>query len=394
MEILFVLFLCLGVSYLFSELCQHVLRVPRVVGYIGAGLLLGSEPMRTMILSDATLPILGTLADIGAVLLFFFIGLQLNLGDFNRSKYTSVMVSLLNTLPLIAGGYFIGTALGLSALASAVLGVCLAVSAQSVAVDILEELKLIQTKLGKLIITTGAVDDTLELIIITAILLLINASSAEVGILHLLRNMALFSITVILFRSLFIPFALKAVERDKSQASLFMGSLIIVMLMAGLSAYFGMGSLLGALIAGILVRRTLLIDEKRNYTEEHSISKMVHTIGFGFLIPIFFLWSGITTDLSSIGANLPLLLSITALALVGTVLGTMVGAHLTGRSWREGWLMGWALSPKGDVELVLAGLALKSGIFSLPLYSAVIVMAMLTTIIAPIVFRVLIHERA
>lgn len=393
MEILFVLFLCIMLAYILAELCEHVLRIPRVVGQISAGLVLGFPGIKEYLFTADTLGTFGNLADLGAVLLFFFVGLQLNFRDFRLGAKTSLAISLAKNIPLFAGGYLFSSAImGFPPLTSAIIGVCLTISAIAVTADILEELNLLKTRLGKLILTTGAVDDLIQFILIGSILLLINSATAKVGFIILARDLVLFLLALILFRALFIPFIFKSVEREQSPTTLFTGALIIVLLMAGFGEMLQIGSLIGALFAGILVRQTLLVDEKGKSWEEHSIAKMIHIIGFGFLIPIFFIWAGLTVNLSALSTHFNFLFWITAIVFAGTVGGTMLGLHLIGRSWREGWLMGWGLNAKGDVELAIATLALSVQIITVPIYSTIILMALITTIISPIVFRRLVER--
>jgi len=363
------------------------------VGQLSAGLILGLPGIRELVFSGSTLPVLKSLADVGVILLFFFVGLQINLRDMRQHAGIALRISLTKTIPLLIGGYlFANRVLGFDSVLSAVIGVCLSVSAQAVSADVLEELGMLRTRIGKLMVTTGTVDDLFESILISAILVIINATTAKLGIIILLRDLVLFLLILILFRSLFIPFILRAIEREGSQTTLFTGSLIIVLLMAGLGEFFRIGNLIGALCAGILIRQTLLIDEKGKLWEEHSIAKMIHIIGFGFLIPIFFLWAGLSVNLSTITQHVPLLLWITAIAFTGLIGGSMIGAHASGFTWREGWTIGWGLNAKGDVELAVATLALNAKILTIEIYSVIILMALITTIVSPIVFRRLLEQ--
>src|SRR3989338_5873831 len=129
---------------------------------------------------------------------------------------------------------------------------------------------------------------------------------------------------VILFRIFLMPLALKIFEKDKSQATLFMGALIIVLLMAYLSELLGIGSLIGALIAGILVRQTLLTGEDRKPWRKNEISHSIHMVSFGFLIPLFFVNVGLNTDISLLSSNIFLVIVLIIIDILGTLIGTVI----------------------------------------------------------------------
>ena len=148
-------------------------------------------------------------------------------------------------------------------------------------------------------------DDVFELLLISFVLILFHSATEGAADFTVLAvNILLFVALVILLRVSLIPFALKIFEREKSQASLFMGSLIIVLAVAYISELLGIGSLIGALIAGALVRQTLLTGADRKPWRKNELSHSLHIISFGFLIPLFFVSVGLQVNLSSLFSNL------------------------------------------------------------------------------------------
>ena len=136
----------------------------------------------------------------------------------------------------------------------------------------------------------------------------------------------------------------------------------------------------------------LLTGKHHRVWEEHSISNSVHLVAFGFLVPIFFVSVGLNTSIVSAFSNLDITLSLILIALIGTVVGSMIGVVLSKGSLKEGLLVGFGVSPKGDTELVLATLALQVGIIKNDIFSAIVIMAMITTLLSPIAFRILIKK--
>jgi Kef-type K+ transport system membrane component KefB len=386
MNFLLVLLICIASAYFLSELCKYF-KIPRVVGQVSAGIILGLPLIKKYLFSSENLTMLSFFSDIGIVLLFFFVGLEINFKDFKKNFKESVWISILNTLIPFFLGLLFCRLIGMDYIAGIIVGICLAVSAQSVSIDFLEEFKMLKTRIGKLIIMVGAIDDIIELIFISIIFALIHISVGKGNLYSLFLGAALFIAFILAFKGFIIPLIMKLFCKDNNKASLFTGALIITLLMATLSEYLGFGAVIGALLAGVLVRQFLLTGKNRKPWEEHEIADIIHIISFGFLIPIFFVFVGLNTDLSSAFSNLSLSLAFTLIAIFGTIAGTVIGVLLSRGTFYEGFLLGIGVNPKGDVELVMATLALQKGLITVDIFSALIVMVLLTTIISPILFR-------
>ena len=272
---------------------------------------------------------------------------------------------------------------------STIIGMSLAVSSQAISFDILEELKLLKSGVGKLIIASGAVDDIFELFLLSIILTLINVSTFNIGLWTLILHTIIFILIILIFRRLIIKFVLTRFEKEGSLTSLFMGALIMVLLVSALSEIFGFGALVGALVAGVSIRHFLFTGRHKKPWEEHRIARAVHIIAFGFLVPIFFVLVGLNTDLNAVFSNLGLSVTLILIALIGTIGGSIIGVMLSKGSFKEGLAVGLGVSPKGDVELVLATLALQNSIINNEIYSAIIFMAFIVTFITSIAFRYL-----
>ena len=378
-------------AFTLSEVLKRFLGVPRVVGQVGAGLVLGITLFKSFLFNQENLDVLSFLANLGIILLFYYVGLETNLSVFKKNIKKSLSISLVNTtLPFVLGFLVMRYVFDFNIIVSMIIGVALSVSAQSVSLGFLEELKLVKSKLGSTIISAGAVDDLIELILVSILLSLFQLTVTDVPHTNLLLGLLLFVVTVLVARIWFIPYTLKFFDREKSSTARFTGSLLIVLLIASLSELFGLGFIIGAMIAGMIVRQTIFKDVHIPDWEEHDIARSIHIVAFGFLIPLFFVWVGLNTDINSISANLFFVIILIAIALLGTVGGTTIAILLNGGSFREGMMIGWGLTPKGDVELGIATLALTAGIITPAIFTALVVMALFTTLISPLVFKYLV----
>ncbi|MBI2656749.1 cation:proton antiporter [Candidatus Woesearchaeota archaeon] len=392
---LLVTLIALLLAYIISEIFRHF-GLPRVIGQILAGVVLGIPLIKSLLFTNEILSIFSFITNIGIILLFFFVGLEINLKQFRKNFKESSLIAIFNTLIPLAAGFIAGRFLfHFNNSTSLILGISVAVSSQAISLDILEELKLLKSRIGNLIIASGTVDDVFELLLISFILVVFHSVVlGQVKFQKLVFDILIFVAIVIISRISLIPFALRIFEKEKSKSALFMGALIIVLLMSYLSELFGIGSLIGALIAGILVRQTLLTGADRKPWRKNEISHSIHIISFGLLIPLFFVNVGLNTNLGTLPSNLMLVAVLTFIDIAGTLLGTVIGVVLSKGTFTEGFIVGWGVIPKGDTEIVIATLALNKGVINVDVFTAIIAMALLSTFLAPIVFKHLIKKHS
>ncbi len=378
-------------AFTISEVLKRILGIPRVIGQVGAGIMLGITVFRSFLFNQENLDVLSFLANLGIILLFYYVGLETNLSVFKKNIKKSLSISLVNTtLPFLLGFVVMKFVFEFNTIISLIIGVALSVSAQSISIGMLEELKLVKSRLGETIISAGAVDDLIELVLVSILLSFFQLTITDVPRLNLFLGLVLFMVLIAAARLWFIPYTIKFFDREKSSTARFTGSLLIVLLIASLSELLGLGSIIGAMIAGIIVRQTIFKDVHIPDWEEHDIAKSIHIVAFGFLIPLFFIWVGLNTDISTISANVFFVVILIIIALLGTVGGTTIALLLNKGTFREGMIIGWGLTPKGDVELGIATLALKAGIITPAIFTALVVMALFTTLISPLMFKYLV----
>src|SRR3989338_4821961 len=368
---LFATLVALVLAYLLSEIFRHF-NIPRVIGQILAGIILGIPILKSYFFNEEITSAFLFISNIGIILLFFFIGLEISFRDFRKNFKESSLIAIFNTsIPLVVG-FLVGKYLfEFDNIASLIIGISVSVSSQAISLDILEEVKLLKSKIGNLIIASGTVDDVFELLLISFLLIIFHSAVlGQLSFQKLIFDISVFLLIVIFSRISLIPFALKMFQREKSQATLFMGALIIVLLMAYLSELFGIGSLIGALIAGMLVRQTLLTGADRKPWKKTEISHSIYTISFGFLIPIFFVNVGLNTDINAIPSNLFLVAVLILVDIFGTLLGTIIGVLLSKGTLVEGLIVGFGVLPKGDTELVIATLALNAWLINTGIFTA------------------------
>lgn len=386
MNALATVLICVTVMYLFGEVLRH-LRIPRVVSHITAGIILGLPQVRPIVFSAESGWLVQFFADVGVILLLFFVGLQIDLYKFRDALPTSLWISVCNTLfPLVTGFLVTHYVFGLARYAALIVGICLSVSATALAFDLLAELGKLRTRLATFIVSAGTFDDIVEMFLVAGVFTVLETTVKRIGVFELAVNVFIFAAVIFAFRFWLIPVILKRIEGQPEHAQLFTGALIITLLMAILAEYLGISAMIGALFSGVMMRQVLLNPGHKPW-ERMEITHSIHTLAFGLFVPFFFLMIGLQTDVLAIGENLLFGAAITAIAILGTVLGSAVGYYVTHKNWTEGLVIGWAMNAKGDTELVIAQLALSVGAISQEVFSSLIFMAVVSTLISPLVLK-------
>ena len=371
------------------------MRVPRVVSYIISGIVLGFPGIKEWLFTAQSFWLTQFFADVGAILLLFFVGLQIDFKEFGNNLPSSLWISVFNTMfPLIGGllaGHFI---FGLPFYPALIVGICLSVSASALSLDLLAEMNKLRTKLAALIVSAGTFDDIVEMFLITAVFTVLETSVQRATLSELVVNVFIFAAVIFAFRFWLIPKLIKRIEGQPEHAQLFTGAIIITLLMAVLAEHLGISAMLGALFSGVMLRQVLFKEPGHKVWERQELTHSIHTLAFGLFVPFFFFSIGLQTNILAIWDNLFFSTVITIIAIAGTVIGSALGYYITHRNWTEGFVVGWAMNAKGDTELIIAQLALSVGAISQPVFSSLIFMAVFSTLLSPFILRRLLLKHA
>ncbi len=382
---------CLIVMYITSQILR-ALSIPRVVSYILSGMILSLPQISLLLFDTESMWLIKFMSQIGVILLLFFVGLQINFKQFEKSIAPSAWISLFNTaIPLMLGYLASRYYFNLESGTSIIIGVCLSVSATAIALDLMEELGKLKTRLGALIVSAGTFDDLVELFLITILLTFIETAT-HTTISQLIIGIIIFSAVILFFRFLIIPFLLRIIPNKGGRSEFFTAAIIIALLMATLAEYLGIGAYIGALFSGLIIRQVLLKEPGHKPWERAELTHSIHTLAFGFFVPFFFFNVGYQTELAAIWTNIDFGLVITAIAIFGTVIGSAIGYYISFHNLREAFTVGWAMNAKGDTEIVIAELALTAGVITIPIFSSLIFMAVISTLISPFILRILLQK--
>jgi len=402
MELLYILLVLLVVTRSFAEIAERAGQ-PALVGELAAGILVGTLAARF----SSSLPILsglsenevfGGITDLAIFFLMLSAGLEMHPRELAKASRGAVGVALLGMIVPLCLGMLLGRAcLPESPLRDAqtlFLGVALAITAVPVSVKVLMDLGVLESPLGRVIVSSALVDDILSLVLLATLTSLIENGtppSWEDFASILVQVAVFFAATVAIGRYL-LPAIGKRIQKRFTLDELEFSFLLVVALgFAVLAEVLGMHFIIGAFMAGLLfVRRTI---DSKTYQD---VYKKVAAITRGFLAPLFFASIGLRLDLEAAIRVPGFVLALVAAAAVGKIAGAGLPARALGFSRREALAIGVGMNARGAVELVIADVALRAGLFTPDvsespivgsLYSAVVVVAVLTTLATPIALR-------
>lgn len=352
-----------------GELCVR-LRMPPIIGELMAGILLGNYVLGII---DTSNHILMSFAEIGVIFLMFHIGLEIRVKDLFSVGRTAILVGILGILfPLILG---LGSMLLLGHKIVESLFVSTAILATSVgiSVKVLQDLGLIRHKVAYIVIGAAVLDDILALIVLALVKGLARGEFQTVEFVLLVIE----SLAFVGFLTMWGPkIALKTrkwVEKLNIPEGPFVLSVILCLGLAELADVIGLAAIIGSFMAGIV------IDELAGVYDLENKVKYVNE----FFLPFFFVMMGAHLDPRAF-MNPGLLFLVIFISVVA-VLSKMVGSALA--CWKENWKTriqtGICMIPRGEVGIIVGLIGLSLQTISHEMYTVVLGMSLLTTIVTP-----------
>ena len=385
-QIFIQLIVILLVVQVFGYLCKFIGQ-PRVIGEILGGLALGPTLLGailphvdTALFPSNTLPTLQTLGDIGLVLYMFSLGTHIDTHAMLKQSRKAVVVSLGGVLiPLILGGaiaFFLYPEFGGSKATlvsfTLLVGTAMAITAFPVLARLLEERHMLTSKIGALALLCAAIDDVIGWCLLAFVIAIIQTTGAA----SMVRMLVLLVLFVAAMFGLVRPLLLLADRHLKSKPTLLALIVVLLLLSAYTTSAIGIHPVFGAFIMGIILpRRTAFFEQIQS----------IDTLNNLLFLPLYFVYNGLRTHIGLI--NSPVLWFLCALLLLIACLSKILGGTLSlkvfGESWKESLTLGTLMNTRGLVELILLNIALDLNIISPTLFAMLVIMAVVTTMMAP-----------
>ncbi len=375
------------------------LRQPRVIGEVLAGITLGptllgqlAPDLHAAVFPPEVLPGLTLVANLGVVLFMFLIGLELDAGQLRRSlgqaatiSYTSLVFPLTLGLLLAVPLYpllapqtpFVAFAL--------FMGVAMSITAFPVLARILAERRMLGHPVGVLALACAAFDDVTAWCLIALATAAAHAGSPADAVQTFVLAIGFCAALALLAR----PLLARAAAVHDARGGLPDGWVVAVLAgalgAAWISEHIGIAVIFGAFAFGLAVPRHAGV--------RAAVSRPIKDVAALMLLPIFFVTTGLRTDVGLLdrSALYGLTALIITIAVVGKLGGAAVAARVTGHDLRTSAVIGTLMNTRGLTELIVLNLALEAGVLSDALFTALVLMTLVTTCMAGPLLNVLGH---
>lgn len=349
---------------------------PSVLGQLLVGILIGPALLGWVENTN----IIQELSTIGVILLMFLAGLETDLKEFKKSAKASTFVGFGGIILPLAGGYLSGLWLGLEMFESLFFGLVLTATSVSITVQALREMGRLKSKEGMAILGAAVLDD-IVVIVLLAFLMSFMGGDVSLGMV-VLKKVAFFAIAIFLAWKV-VPWLMTKLAEMKVPQAPVSAAIILCLCFAYFAESTGVAAIIGAYLAGIAIGRT---------PYGHSTMEKTEVVSYSFFVPVFFVSIGFSAQLNGVGEQLWLVIPLSLFAIMSKLVGGGLGAKLAGYEWKSSLRVGAGMVSRGEVALILAALGLEEGMIGSSMFTVLIIVVLITTLVTPPLLKVLFQE--
>lgn len=382
---------------------KRFLGQPQVVGEMIAGVLLGptlfgllAPELQAMLFPKETKSVLYVGAQLGVGLYMFLVGLGFDRSHFRTNVASAGAVSISGmAAPFLVAVLITPWLITIPGLfaptislfqATLFMGACISITAFPMLARIIHERGLAKSPLGSLSLSAGAIDDAGAWTVL-AIVLATFGEGAGVAVKAIVGALA-FALVVLGLGPRLLRRLGERAEREGGVNQQLLGIVLMLFLLCAFAMdWAGMHAVFGGFLLGVAMPRGLLARDVRAKLEPFTVV---------LLLPMFFTYSGLNTQLNIMAD--PSLLVVTLAILAGSILAKGVAcwaaARLTGQDNPTSMAIGALMNARGLMELIIINIGLQKGIIGVPLFSMLVLMAVVTTLMASPLFELVYGRKA
>lgn len=372
-----IIVICAKLGGLLARRC----KAPMVAGEIVAGLIIG--PLISIVQPTE---FINQMAEIGVILIMFSAGLETNLQELKKSGPAALLIACAGVIvPLIGGTLLYMCVYGFSAIGSdeffkaVFIGCIMTATSVGITVEVLKEMGRLKSRVGQTILSAAIIDDIIGIIVLTFVLGFKDPDSDPVLVSgKILLFLALSLILGYIFYRIFKFYD----ERHAHTRRIPIIAISLCFIMAyAAEKYFGIADITGAYIAGIILC---------NIRDAEYIDRKVSINGYMFFAPVFFVSIGLKTDFGGIDTGMILFSAgFVAVALITKIIGCGAVSKLCRYKWGDCLKIGIGMMTRGEVALIITNKGLALGIIDPSYFTAVILLIIVSSIVAPIALKAL-----
>lgn len=354
-------------------------KMPSVIGSLLVGIIIG--PAILNVIKPTTF--INYFSQLGVIVLMFIAGLEGDLKLLIKYWAPALTVATLGVIFPTGTAYVLcHYGFGYSNQASIFMGLVLSATSVSITIQVLKEMGRLNTREGA-IICGAAVADDIICVILLGICSSIYGGGQHKSIIGMVIPMILFFIIILLIGKYVVPKFMDIFTELNATESDTAGAMILCFGAAALAVAMGMSDVLGAYFAGLAISETDSSDRLANKIEP---------IGYAVFIPVFFVSIGLQISFAGMGKDLVFIILLIIIAILGKQVGCSIGAKMFKLNWTESNIVGAGMVSRGEMALVVANVAIQSHLIDQNHYTAMIVVTVITTLIAPLILKLFIQK--
>lgn len=363
---------------------------PAIIGQMLAGVVLGPSLLDLI----HPTPALSGISEFAVFLIVLSAGLEMNFKEvIDSMRGKGVVIALLGFLLPLTGGILVGVAFDLDVSRTIFLGLCVSITALPVTVSILQSFKLLDSDIARYSVATAIFNDIAALLVLGVILNLPEQKSFQavgVSIFHATWKLVLLCLLITGFSLLIQKVIDKGIHIERlseklveliGNEALFGILLLFVLVFGSVSAALGFHFVIGAFFGALMIDRKFFLASR--YQE---VELTLGSITGGFLAPVFFAYLGLEFKIEII-ESFSFVAVVLAVSIITKILAGWLGGRLIGLPKSDALGIGFILNGRGVMELVIASIAYERGFIGQDLFSVLVLMGVVTTMITPLMFR-------
>lgn len=352
--------------------------MPIVIGQLLIGVLLGPAVLGWVHPDN----LLHVGAEIGVIILMFIAGLESDLQLLKKYFRPAVSVAMLGVILPMVVFYIYGEVMHQGFERSLFWGVVFSATSVSISVEVLREFGRLSSKEGATVLGAAVVDDILAVLMLSIFVSMFGNVSKKQNLSMslwqiLLIQIAYFIMVYIIIRWL-VPGFIRLFERIPVPQATSIMSLVLCMGMAYLADLTGLSAVIGAFLAGVAIAQT---------SAHKEVASTISPIGYAFFVPIFFVSIGSEMQLGHLATNLLLIIGLTIAAILTKLIGGGLGALFLGFNLNSSYIVGSGMVSRGEMALIIAQIGYEAHSLAPELYSEIIIVIVLSTVIAPLMLK-------
>ncbi len=382
MEDILLILLIVFLAKVFGEAIERA-GFPSILGEISAGVVVG------ILFIEPDSEVLSFFAELGAIFLLFTAGYrEVHIAQLRSASKKALIPTITQMLFAFGFGFLLGLVFNFGLLQSIFMGVAFSPTSIGVVVKTLIDFDYLSSRPGTMMLTSAIFDDIIGIFLLSIVATMATYNQVPSGMQMFIIAAKLVGYMLIMgFLGLKVfPRLFTYVQKMHVKESIFAFVVIIALFSAYLAELFGLHAVIGAFIGGVLLSDIPL-------AKIRDVQSKVSGLAYGIFVPIFFAFIGLSVELEFVKTAGIFAVLVVVLALLGKLVGGFIGTRLIGFDYHDSLVFGLGMMPRAGVELVVLSVGKSMGIIGDEVFSAIVLMVVVSIVVSPILLKVAIMSK-